>query len=366
MDAKDNTRSLECLRLSQPLPSDALKHQFCCELFRVDIGFEEFKKTDNGFQAFFNRYENLPQLATDRFRAICDCTYSQLLHIADMIRNSDKTRANLKPAIFAYMNAEVFTGKTHYDAVNIIMDLAASLLSLMVIGDSRGSISLDDEIAWEDNKKLKCGIDHDQQSLIASVFSSPRSADIVKLPQSFTAANLEKKAGIQIRWTNNLADHLLLRNDDTKLMLFHHVSALSWYPWANNVLPLELPFETIRTISLLIPPSLGEADSWFRQEQQKNHLDAQAGLCHRLNSSERQIDKFHYWRERLVLLKRTYDDAEPKNLKQLWFDDRKKTQWFTFWVAVLVFILTVFFGVIQTVASVVQAWASVKGLRPHR
>ncbi|KAL8697929.1 MAG: hypothetical protein Q9201_006848 [Fulgogasparrea decipioides] len=363
MDVKDDTGSLECLGLSQPLESIALKHQFCCKLFRVNIGFIEFKNTDDGFQAFFNRYETLRRLAINRSRVICDCTYSQLLHIADMIRKSDETRANLKPAIFAYMNPETVTGETSYDAVTIIMDLAASMLSLMVIGDSRGGISYDEEIAWEDNKKLKCGIDHDQQSLIATVFSTRPSADIVKLPQSFTAANLEKIAGIQIRWTNNLADHLLLRDDDTKLMLFHQVSALSWYPWADDVLPLELPFETIRTISLLIPPSLGEPNPWFRQEQQKHRLDAQAGLCHRLNSSERQIDKFHYWRERLVLLKRTYDDAEPKNLKQLWFDDRKKTQWFTFWVAVLVFIMTISFGVIQSVASVVQAWASVKALR---
>ncbi|KAI4246440.1 MAG: hypothetical protein L6R42_009902, partial [Xanthoria sp. 1 TBL-2021] len=100
-------------------------------------------------------------------------------------------------------------------------------------------------------------------------------------------------------------------------------------------------------MSLLIPPTLGAASPWFEQQQQEHHLDSEAGSCDRLNSSERQIDKFHYWRERLVLLKRTYDDAEPKNLSQLWWDDRKKTQWFTFWVAVLVFIMTVFFGVIQ-------------------
>lgn len=53
-------------------------------------------------------------------------------------------------------------------------------------------------------------------------------------------------------------------------------------------------------------------------------------------------------------------------MRQLWEDDRKRAQWFTFWVAVLVFVMTVVFGVVQSVAGIVQAWASVKGLRQQQ
>ena len=45
-----------------------------------------------------------------------------------------------------------------------------------------------------------------------------------------------------------------------------------------------------------------------------------------------------------------------------WYDDRKKVQWYTFWVAFLVLVLTVFFGIIQSAAAIVQAWAQVKAL----
>ncbi|KAL8877912.1 MAG: hypothetical protein Q9198_004171 [Flavoplaca austrocitrina] len=210
---------------------------------------------------------------------------------------------------------------------------------------------------------LHPGLNNRQPNLVNTVFPPPSSLDTVKLPQTFTAANLEKIAGIRIVWTNNLADHLLLRDDDTKVMLFHHVSALYLQRYPSRMPLRDLADETVRTIALLIPPSLGAASPWFKLQQQEHCLDSEAGICDRLNSSERQIDKFHYWRERLVLLKRTYDDAEPKSLSQLWWDDRKKTQWFTFWVAVLVFVMTVFFGVIQSVASIVQAWASVKSLK---
>ena len=233
----------------------------------------------------------------------------------------------------------------------------------MTIGRSAGDVSYDDFVVWEPSMFLHPGLNNRQPNLVNTIFPPPSSFDTVKLPQTFTAANLEKIADIRIVWTNNLADHLLLRDDDTKVMLFPHVSALYLQRYPSRMPLRDLADETVRTIALLIPPSLGAPSPWFKQQQQKHCLDSEAGICDRLNSSERQIDKFHYWRERLVLLKRTYDDAEPRSLSQLWWDDRKKTQWFTFWVAVLVFVMTVFFGVIQSVASIVQAWASVKSLR---
>lgn len=66
--------------------------------------------------------------------------------------------------------------------------------------------------------------------------------------------------------------------------------------------------------------------------------------------------------DRVSILKQAFDDSEPKSISQWWYDDRKRVQWYTFWIAALVLLLTVIFGLVQSVASVVQAWASVKGL----
>lgn len=51
--------------------------------------------------------------------------------------------------------------------------------------------------------------------------------EIVKLPRTiFNAKNVAKIAGIEVCWTSNLADHLLMLDDESKVTLFHHASIL--------------------------------------------------------------------------------------------------------------------------------------------
>ncbi|KAL8724090.1 MAG: hypothetical protein Q9166_008141 [cf. Caloplaca sp. 2 TL-2023] len=355
----DHNQDLDNLSLGQPLISMSLRHQFLERLYRPNISIEDVENTDSGFQAFFNRYKILHRSAANRHGSIDNCTYGDLSWVVKMLRKNEISREKMDEIVLQRLDRI-----NRFHATSLLVDLAASVWSQIIVGRFSGDISYDDPITWVGPMFLHPGLKNRQPNLINNLFPPPSYMDNVKLPQSFTAANLEKIGGMQVLWTNSLTNHLLLQDDDTKVMLFHHVSALrlqQYYP--SNALPRALADETIRTIALLIPPSLGAKSPWFQQEQRKHGLDSEAGICDRLNSSERQIEKFYFWRERLVLLKRTYDDAEPKNLLQLWWDDRKKTQWFTFWVAVLVFIMTVFFGVIQSVAAIVQAWASVKSLK---
>jgi hypothetical protein len=51
----------------------------------------------------------------------------------------------------------------------------------------------------------------------------------VKLEKLFNARSLERIGGISIDWTNNLADHLRVkddRNDKIKVAIFHYASFL--------------------------------------------------------------------------------------------------------------------------------------------
>ena len=41
------------------------------------------------------------------------------------------------------------------------------------------------------------------------------------------------------------------------------------------------------------------------------------------------------------MLKQAFDEAQPKTIRQWWYDSRNGVQWYTFWVAVLVLVLTV-------------------------
>lgn len=48
-----------------------------------------------------------------------------------------------------------------------------------------------------------------------------------KLGKIFNARNFERIAKIEVRWTNNLADHLRMRDDDKAVELFHCASLLA-------------------------------------------------------------------------------------------------------------------------------------------
>ena len=121
--------------------------------------------------------------------------------------------------------------------------------------------------------------------------------------------------------------------------------------------------ETLHTLALLIPTNDSSSRKWFKRKQKTLCLDGQAGSYGSLNASARQIDKFHYWRDRLVVLKQAFDDSEPKTIASWWHDDRKKVQWYTFWVAALILLLTIVFGLVQSITGVVQACAAVRALR---
>ena len=364
-DTHDEAKSpLECCSLSQPLELLPSRYYFLCNVFDLkssELQMSTVQATDNAYESFFARYALLCKLAANKDREVENVTHQHLVDIIALLRDTKAYKSPSPEAIIRTIMRDPIIAHSKALAGTLV-DLAAGLLLMLSISKYPGDISYDEPIIWEDDGALV------PLGLIDKTFPNRyNSTDLVKLPQSFTAAHLEQIAGIKVIWTSNLADHLLLKDDDTKLMLFHQVSILQLHKKSpTTLLPEDLVDETIRSISLLIPPVFGEPNPWFQQQrkksQEKGQIDAQAGVCERLNSSERQIGKFEYWRDRLVLLKRTFDDAEPRNISQLWWDDRKKTQWFTFWVAVLVFVMTVFFGIVQSVAGIVQAWASVQSL----
>ncbi|CAF9909767.1 hypothetical protein IMSHALPRED_008463 [Imshaugia aleurites] len=291
--------------------------------------------TDNAYESFFTRYAILCKLAANKDREVEKITHWHLVEIITLLKDRELTRERVAARVT--QNPVIANSES---LARTLVDLAAGLWLMLSISNYPGDISYDEPILWRDHETLAFRNEGPINKNFSHIYNS---TDVVKLPQAFTAAHLEQIGGIKVIWTSNLADHLLLKDDDTKLMLFHQVSILQLHKKSpTTLLPKALVDETIRSISLLIPPVLGEPNAWFQQQRKKNLIDTQAGVCDRLNSSERQIEKFMYWRDRLVLLKRTFDDAEPRNISQLWWDDRKKTQWFTFWVAVLVFVMTVF------------------------
>jgi hypothetical protein len=115
-----------------------------------------------------------------------------------------------------------------------------------------------------------------------------------------------------------------------------------------------LILETFDTLSLIVPRDTGSVRRWYLKKQKSNALDPGAPHCNYLKLEDRNIEHFKYWGDRLVRLKRAYDSHEPDGPIQWWRDDRKPVQWWTFWIAVMVLVLTIVFGLTQSVTGVLQ------------
>ena len=88
-------------------------------------------------------------------------------------------------------------------------------------------------------------------------------------------------------------------------------------------------------------------------------VDECLSKCGRLPSSQRQIEKFSFWRDRLGELKQAYDETTPSTMSQWWHDRRNGPQWTTFWVAgiaVLLATLALFLTVVQAVEGALQVY----------
>lgn len=114
--------------------------------------------------------------------------------------------------------------------------------------------------------------------------------------------------------------------------------------------------ETLRTLALLLPQSDKGIKKWFLNKKSKLCLDPTARECGNLSAEQRQINSFKYWRLRLSILKSVFDESEPKSLTQWWNDRRRGERWFTFWIAASVVLLTVFFGMIQSIEGALQVY----------
>ncbi|KAL6408767.1 uncharacterized protein AUP68_07713 [Ilyonectria robusta] len=182
------------------------------------------------------------------------------------------------------------------------------------------------------------------------------SHDNIKLEKVFNARNLRKIGGVEVAWTANLADHLRLMKDNKVVAIFHHASFLRRQQRDASLYPKELITETLNTIALLFPKWDQDTRAWYLQESSLRGLDTYAIEVGHLDTDQRQIENFTYWHDRLVILKQVFDEARPNTLQHWWNDRRNRVQWYTFWVAILILILTVFFGLVQSIEGALQVY----------
>lgn len=285
----------------------------------------------------------------DQGRHVSVRTHQDILWIVPGLNQNHQ-----RDSVMTKLRDEVWPGDLWTeDQIEGSIDLVARLLTMTDIGQLPFGFSGRKSLEWTD-QGLK--------DFLASHFMEPHALghDGIKLEKTFNARTLFKIAGIEILWTNNLADHLRLMDDDRKVAVFHYASFLEYNRGNCTLLPSGLAEETLKTIALLFPQSDPAIRKWLSKSPQTINLDQRIFQCGRLKTDDRQIEKFQFWHDRLVMLKQVYDDARPGNLSQLWNDRRNGVQWYTFWVAIVVFLLTFLFGLIQCIEGGMQVYVGYK------
>ncbi|KAL7810886.1 hypothetical protein V8C26DRAFT_422661 [Trichoderma gracile] len=183
-------------------------------------------------------------------------------------------------------------------------------------------------------------------------------ADQMRLSKDFTAWHLSRIAGVDIRWTANLADHLRFVDHDQAVFIFHCASFLKVHiNMSNSPFPELFIQETLNTIGLLFPPHDNKTTTWLKS---LTKIDPQLMRCDSIERYKLRFGDFNYWHDRLVILKQVLDESSPVTLSQRWYDRRNCLRWYTFWIAIPLVAITVFFGVVHSVEAAVQIYLTCK------
>jgi len=179
---------------------------------------------------------------------------------------------------------------------------------------------------------------------------------IEHLSSDFSALDLSRKAGIEILYTSSLCDHLLM-TDERQLKVFHHASLLRRFREKDavekDIYPENLLQETEETLALLFPTADPDAKGpkRTRRIRDKDNVDIEAQFQ---VPTYYNLDHYKTWKERLMIVQHTYNNSKPRGPRQWWYDRRDPVTRATFWVAVVVFLLTLVFGIISSVTGILQ------------
>ncbi|KAE9364843.1 hypothetical protein N431DRAFT_431604 [Stipitochalara longipes BDJ] len=319
-------------------------------LWGVTVRPSQYYTSDFDFDTYFSYYTaQCNDALHDGGRHVSVRTHRDVIKIAQDLKNSH-TRDAVKSTLASKMRTPRPANED--EILDGSIDLVLRLLLMIEFGHLQYGFTGRKQLVWDSNSL---------EDFVHGYFNTPRALgqETVKLEKIFNARNLGRIAGMAIEWTDNLADHLRLTDGDKKVAIFHHASFLECQ-LKSPLFPDGLIEETMRTLALLFPQSDRATQKWFTSlsssSRVRQRLDNKASKSGRLRADDRHIANFPFWHDQLVILKQVFDEAEPSNLSQWWCDRRKRVQWYTFWVALLVLALTVFFGLVQCIEGGLQVY----------
>jgi hypothetical protein len=191
------------------------------------------------------------------------------------------------------------------------------------------------------------------QFLLPSVDDWPAKSCGTQLDPSFTTSSLIDVCCVDLAWTNNLAEHLnfdkrrrILTVYEHKICLLNHVKA------TDSPVPHAVLYEAIDTLNLLFPFGHALTRELLRQEGRMALY--RLGTCNRGRTLT--LSEYKTWGPQLAELVELFNEP-PRHWWQLLSDKRNLRDWATFWIGMLVLILTLVsigFGTVSSVYTIKQ------------
>ena len=191
-----------------------MKCEIINSLWGLSVSPLHIASGDVNYDSYFSYYTEQCDLALyDGERHISVKSHQDIIKIAEQIRYQVDRKD-----IMLWLSSRLPLPRleNEEERINGSIDLVARLLCMINVGELQYGFSGQERLMWSENS-----LEH----WIKNYFHSPRVLDNerVKLEKIFSAYNLGRIAGIEIQFTNNLADHLrLMSEDDKKVAIFHN------------------------------------------------------------------------------------------------------------------------------------------------
>jgi hypothetical protein len=171
------------------------------------------------WDAFFTFYtRECKKASLDEGKVFCARDHNALLRIADILKTEPTRECARQKIRERFMRSRSTDEKENMAEGS--MRLLARIIAMVNVGALSYEIATQRSVSWSDKQSLPEAI-HDYFKVV----TGPDTKKIL-FSTSFTAREICRIAGIGIRWTDNLVNHLRLVEGDSKVCVFQHVSFL--------------------------------------------------------------------------------------------------------------------------------------------
>lgn len=207
--------------ICQPLSAKStqrsiLQHLWNCS--QLVVSANPNAQSDN--TPYFRFYTHQCRIAVQACPCLGTRTHRDVLNVAKKI-TTDEPREKLENELsLVSEGSEGIDERERVEQAAASIDLVARLMLMIEVGELKNTFSGRQSLVW--TKGTIKGFVHDLFET-----QSSQSLERGKFGRLFTARNLALIAGFRVELTTNLADHLLFRDSDKTVLIFHHATFLS-------------------------------------------------------------------------------------------------------------------------------------------